>query len=329
MSVHSSGRVMWLLAVAVMVVGGVLVALLVRPQAMPLRIGLNAWPGYEFLYLAQERGFYRDAGVAVQLVEFNSLSDARRAYERGQIDGLGTTVIEVLQARQDHKRNLQIVDVVDYSDGADEVLARPERKDLRGARVGVELGSLGIYVLVRALEQNGLSLTDITAVNMDQLSMQEAFQKGEIDAMVTYPPVSVAIKKDGKAHALFTTASIPGEVVDVIAIDEQIVLKRTDEVRRLLSAFHRAMEFTAKEPTIAIPIMADREGISPADFSAALQDGVKLVPRADQAIYLRPGGKLTSVIDASDRIMRASRQITGPDRRQGSMTDRFVIPAGP
>lgn len=329
MSLHRSGRMTWLVAVAILMVAGGVVAWSVRPQAAPLRIGLNAWPGYEFLYLAQERGFYRDAGVAVQLVEFNSLSDARRAYERGQIDGLGTTVIEVLQARQEPKRNLQIVDVVDYSDGADEVLTRPERKDLRGARVGVELGSLGIYILVRALEKSGLSLSDITAVNMDQLSMQEAFQKGQIDAMVTYPPVSVSIKKDGKAQAYFTTASIPGEVVDVIALDEQIVQERTDDVRRLLDAFHRAMQFTDKEPAIAIPIMATREGLAPAEFSSALQDGVKLVGRAEQAAYLGSGAKLSSVIDASDRIMRASGQITGPDRRVGSMTDRFVVRAGP
>lgn len=295
----------------------------VRSHA-PLRIGLNAWPGYEFLYLAQERGFYRDAGVAVQLVEFNSLSDARRAYERGQIDGLGTTVIEVLQARQNRQCNLQIVDVVDYSDGADEILVRPGRTDLRGARVGVELGSLGIYVLVRALEKGGLTLSDVTAINMDQLSMREAYQRGEIDALVTYPPVSVSIKKDGKAQSHFTTASIPGEVVDVIAVDERIVVERSGELRRLLDAFHRAKDFTKQEPAIALPIMAAREGISTDEFSAALKDGVKLVARGEQAAYLGAGGKLQNVIDMADRIMRASGQITGPDRRTGIMTDRCV-----
>lgn len=325
-------RITVVLVLMITVLAGVAACMvwwLSRSENTPLRIGLNAWPGYEFLYLAQERGFYREAGVRVQLVEFNSLSDARRAYERGQIDGLGTTVIEVLQARQLPKRNLQVVDVVDYSDGADEVLVRPGRKDLRGARIGVELGSLGIYVLVRALEQNRLTLADITALNMDQLSMQEAYQRGDIDALVTYPPVSVAIKKDGKAHAFFTTASIPGEVIDVIAVDEQVATERADEVRRLLSAFHRAMEFAVREPSIAMPIMAAREGISPEEFSAALHDGVKLVGNQEQALYLGRGGRLAGVIDTSDRIMRASGQITGSDRRDGSWTDRFVVPSAP
>ena len=65
-----------------------------RAHPTPLRIGINAWPGYEFLYLAQEKGFFREAGVEVQLIEFNSLSDVRRSFERNQIDGFAGTMVE-------------------------------------------------------------------------------------------------------------------------------------------------------------------------------------------------------------------------------------------
>jgi NitT/TauT family transport system substrate-binding protein len=131
----------WWLPVLVLVVGAATWAgvRLMTPALPPLRIGINAWPGYEFLYLAQEKGFFRDAGIDVRLVEFNSLSDARRAYEREQIDGLGTAIIEVLQAREVPDRHLQIVSVVDYSDGADVVLAKPAITDqatLRGSPRG-------------------------------------------------------------------------------------------------------------------------------------------------------------------------------------------------
>jgi len=141
-------------------------------------VGLNAWPGYEFLYLAQEEGYFRDEGLDVRVVEFCFLSDARRAYERGQIDILGTTVIEVLQIRDNRLREPQIVQVVDCSDGADVIIARPgfaSGASLKGARVGVELASLGIYVLIRRLEKSGLSFADVETVFMDQLSMEEAF----------------------------------------------------------------------------------------------------------------------------------------------------------
>ncbi len=314
---------------AIMVVGVIagLLLLLMRAPQDPLRIGLNAWPGYEFLYLAQEKGFYREAGVEVRLVEFNSLSDARHAYERGQIDGLGTTVVEVIQARSQPGRNLQIVYVVDYSDGADVVLVKPSltgKESLRGARVGVELGSLGIYVLVRALEEQGLTLQDITAISLDQLSMKAAFEQGELDAVVTYPPVSIAIMRAGKAVSVFSSAKIPGEVVDVIAMDEKTVREQPDAVSKLLHAFRRAIDFHASNPAEANRIMADREGITPEEFAIALADGIRLVPASEQALYLGQGGKLSVVVDRVDGILRAHGQLSGADRRAGAFTDRFV-----
>ncbi|MCX6921662.1 MAG: ABC transporter substrate-binding protein, partial [Verrucomicrobia bacterium] len=119
-------------------------------------------------------------------MEFNSLSDARRAYERGQVNTLASTVIEVLQARDNSSRSPQIVQVVDYSNGADVILARPgltNGASLRGARIGLELASLGVYVLARGLERSGLSLADFKTMPMDQLSMGDAVRKGELDAV--------------------------------------------------------------------------------------------------------------------------------------------------
>ncbi len=321
---------LWAFMAAGVIAG--LLALFMRVPLEPLRIGLNAWPGYEFLYLAQEKGFYREAGVEVRLVEFSSLSDARRAYERGQIDGLGTTVVEVMQARSLPGRNLQIVDVVDYSDGADVILATPElagQESLRRARVGVELGSLGIYVLVRALEEQGLTLEDITIVSLDQLSMQQAYENGELDAMVTYPPVSIAVMNDGKTVLVYTSAKIPGEVVDVIAMDEKMVLENTVAVSKLLDAFRRAMDFAVSNPAEAYMIMAERQGITPEEFTVALNDGIRLVPASEQALYLGQGGTLSAVVDRVDRILRDHGQLSGEDRRAGAFTDRFVKPLPP
>lgn len=294
---------------------------------LELRVGINAWPGCEFLYLAQEKGFYREEGLSVRLVEFNSLSDARRAYERGQIDAFGTTVIEVLQAREHSDRSPQIVQVVDYSDGADMVLVRPGITNgaaLRGKRIGVELGSLGVYILARCLEKHGLTLNDVTPVSADQMSMEGSFQRGDLDAIVTYPPTSVNLLKNQKAHTFFTTAEIPGEVVDVIAVEADIAKTRSADVNKLIRAFHKAVAYADSNPTDAHKIMAQREGLTPEEFGIALKDGIRLVSAREQSDYLRPGGKLSSVIDTSDRILRQSGQIKGPDRRSDTSNHSFV-----
>lgn len=53
-------------------------------RAGTLRVGLNSWPGYEFLYLAQEKGYFREEEVDVRIVEFMSLSDARAPTNAGR-----------------------------------------------------------------------------------------------------------------------------------------------------------------------------------------------------------------------------------------------------
>lgn len=298
-----------------------------KQSGEPIRIGINAWPGYEFLYLAQEKGFYKEEGVAVRLVEFNSLSDARRAYERGQIDGLGTTVVEVLQAREYSRRSPQIVQVLDYSDGADMLLTQPgitNGAGLRGKRVGVELASLGVYVLTRALEKHGLKLADIEPVSIDQMTMENQFHSGKLDAVVTYPPTTLKLLRADKAHRFFTTAEIPGEVVDVLAFEAALCRERADDISKVLRAFRKALNYEKKNPDDAHAIMARREGITPAEFREALTDGVKLLRPEDQMDYLKSGGKLTKVIDATDRALREAHQINGPDRREGTANDSFA-----
>jgi NitT/TauT family transport system substrate-binding protein len=94
------------------------------PEPELLRVGVNPWPGYETIYLAQKLGYFREAGVDVRLVEFASLADARRSFERNQIDALASTVVEVLRAREQSQRSLRIVQVLDYSNGADMLVAR-------------------------------------------------------------------------------------------------------------------------------------------------------------------------------------------------------------
>ncbi|WP_288842272.1 ABC transporter substrate-binding protein [uncultured Deefgea sp.] len=281
-----------------------------------LRVGINAWPGYEFIYLAQELGLYKKSGLDVRLIEFSSLSDARRAYERGQIDALGTTVIEVLQSRENSEKSLQIVSISDYSDGADMIIANrhiTDIKSLKGKEVGLELASLGVYVLARALEKNGLTLNDLHLQSLDQQSLTEALKAGELDAIVTYPPSNIQLLTDPNFHTLFDSKAISGEVLDVIAIDQQFIQQHPAIVRQFIAAFESAYQYSLTHPDQAYAIMAEREGITANEFKIALTQGIKMIRFSDQADYFKAHGKLDEVIQRTDKVLRESQQIKGID----------------
>lgn len=298
----------------------------------PLRIGLNAFPSYEFLYLADVQGFYREEGLDPRVFEFGSLSDTRRAYERGQLDVMGGTVIEALVVRDQSSRSPQIVRVIDYSHGADVLLAQPwitSAAALRGARVGVELAALPVYVLGRGLEALGLQVADIRTSSTDQTTMEDAFRRGELDALVTYPPASLKLMRDLETTTLFSSADVPGEILDVLLVEAETARLRASDIAAMLRAHDRAREFAREHPAEAHAIMAVREGITTAEFAASLKDGIVLVEAGGQAPYFGARGRLPGIIERAERLLRDTGQVHRPSRTADLVSEAFLERGAP
>jgi NitT/TauT family transport system substrate-binding protein len=305
-----TGRGPLWLAAALALGAAILAVALVRdgPRTTPpLRVAINAWPGYEFATLAQELGYFEEEGVDVRVVELGSLGDCRRAFERGQVDGFFATLVEVLLSRRQSDRASEVVLVADYSNGADMVLAQASVEtlaDLAGRRVSVEPGSLNEVVLLRALDRIGLGRDDVEVVWMPALSMPRAFREGAVDAAVCYPPMALEIL-DAGGHPVFTTAETPGLILDVLAFDPAVLAARPDDVEAFRRAFFRAQDFAAREPGRADPIIAARLGITVEELGDVLGMGIAILGREDQAAFFGPEGRLDAITTLVDRDLDA------------------------
>jgi NitT/TauT family transport system substrate-binding protein len=278
----------------------------------PLRIALIGWPPFEFLHLAQEKGFFAEEGVEVRLIEFVAVNDTQRAFEHDKIDGGTFSLFQVLQNRDLLARKMQIPLVIDFSDGADVVLARPDIPDvrsLRGHRVGVTLSPLDFYFLSRALEMNGLTMEDVKLIYVRTADMPEALRTGKVDAITAYPPNSSAAVAAGIGRPVFASSQIAGEIVDVLALDEAVIRDRPDDVAAMIRAFYRAMRYAQEHPDEAWQIMSARERVTPESFRAALQAGISLVPLADQQRFLGKDSLLPPVIRRISQQLREQGQV--------------------
>ncbi len=274
-----------------------------------LRIATNPWPGYEFLHLAQMLGYYEEYGVQVKLLELASLNDARVSFERGQADGFTGTLIEVLMARQFSSRQPRIVLVTDYSNGGDVLIAKTSIADLnglRGLRVGVEPGTLNLYLLQRALETQGMKLSDVQLVGMNQEAMGPAMAADELDAAVTYPPFSVSMLEGASNHTLFTSREIPEEVLDVLVFDQSTIEQRADDIRAVLNAYAKAQDFARRQPDKAYQMMAARQHISAAEFARIVKEDIRLIDSHEQANFFPPSDKLLRSLERTQAVLRTS-----------------------
>lgn len=82
----------------------------------PLRFGSRVAPGYELFYIARDLGYFHDQPI--QFVELRSASQVISALQSGAINAAALTLDEALRVI-DAGTDLEIVDVIDVSHGAD------------------------------------------------------------------------------------------------------------------------------------------------------------------------------------------------------------------
>ena len=240
-----------------------------QPKSPTLRMGSTLWPGFEPFFVARERQFWREDQI--KLLEYTSTSELTRAFRNGTVDGGLITLDEALLLAED-QQDIHILLVTDISNGADVLLAKPELhsvQELKGHRVGAETTGLGAYVLTRALELNGLNPKDVEIVPLEFSEQQPAFERGEVDAVVTYEPVRTKLKSAG-ARQLFDSTQIPGEVVDVLVVRTSYLKSSPDNVRLLMDSFYRAKRYEKEKPDDFVRIAAGREGVTAGEFRQSM-----------------------------------------------------------
>lgn len=268
--------------------------------SQPLRIGTNVWPGYEPLYLAAERERWHQ-WLDVRLVEYPSATEVLRAFRNRALEAAALTLDEVLTLRE-AEIPLKVVAVLDVSAGGDAILAKPHLErfsDLAGHRVGVESSALGAYVLMRALEINGLQLDQIEVVHLDISTHERAFRNNTVDAVVTFEPVKTLLLSAG-AHEVFSSREIPGEVVDVLVVHADVLRAEQESLRAAVASWFSALDYMQEEPLAAARFTARRLQLSPQEVIAS-HEGLEFPDAAANRRLL--GGELQQTLQRLQKTL--------------------------
>jgi NitT/TauT family transport system substrate-binding protein len=235
-----------------------------------VRIASNIWPGYEFLYLARDREYF--SKEQVRMVEMPSASVCIEALAAGTVEGACLTLDEVLTARSEGLE-LTVVAVLDISIGADVLLVRPEIKtlqELKGHRIGVEQSAVGAVMLDAILRKAGLKSEELQIVHINVNKHRNAYINGEVDALITFEPV-VSQLSNKKPSMLFSSADIPGRIIDVIAVRPEVLEVSPVAVQQLVAGHFRAREEFLKNPEKVSTILARRLNLNPEDVPTILR----------------------------------------------------------
>ncbi|MGI2258251.1 ABC transporter substrate-binding protein [Shewanella sp. GXUN23E] len=284
------------------------------PSSAPtVRVAINPWPGYELLYLAEQRGYFDKLGLDLDLIEVATLADAQRAYLSNRVDGFTSTLIEVVQVGALGGKPAKVILAADYSNGSDVIIASREYDSLaalKGKRIGCEVSSLGLYVLARALAAHQLTLGDVIIVNVEQGSGFESMEKGQIQAMVTYPPYMLEFLENHNYRPVFTSAEIQYEILDVLSLSAEVTQAIPGLQQKIWRGWQMALDDYRQHPAEAIALMAARERVTAAEFTDAMAGIEMLDLTKQQLLFSRQNPLLKDAVLNVCRVLRDSEVMT-------------------
>src|SRR5215213_10917884 len=159
-------------------------------QDTKVAIGYSGWTGFAPLTLAKEAGLFKKHGLDVTIRKIPQ-KDRHLAIASGDVQCAATTVETWVVWNANGVATTQIFQL-DKSYGADGMVVKPnitKISDLKGKTVAASApGTSPYFALAWMLKKNGMSVKDVTVVNLEPAAAAQAFVAGQNDAAMTYEP---------------------------------------------------------------------------------------------------------------------------------------------
>jgi NitT/TauT family transport system substrate-binding protein len=277
-------------------------------------LSVNTWVGFGPFYLAQEKGFFADERVEVDIRTIEDVAQKKSAIKQGRVDGLGDTIDSFVLA-VDEDVPVTAVAQLDISNGADGILTIEginTIRDLKGKKIAAQKNFVSEAFLNYLLIANGMSPSDVQVIDTEAGAAGAAFVSGNVDVAVTFEPwLSKAQERSG-GKLLVSSKQHPDILVDLLLINDDYLKNNRETVEKVLRAWFRAIEFWENNPVEANTIMAKHYNETPEVF-AELLDGVEW-PTYENNLQYFASRKAVDVANTFSQVFLKTGQIkSAPD----------------
>jgi NitT/TauT family transport system substrate-binding protein len=244
-------------------------------RAEPLKVAYSDWPGWVVLDIGIKKDWFKQEGLDVELMWYD-YAPSMEAFSTGKVDAVGMTNGDALVTGSSGKPSVAII-ITDYSSGNDMIVAKPginSVKDLKGKKIGVEVGLVDHLLLLNALESNGMKDTDVTLVNTPTNETPQVLGAGAVDVICAWQPNSgQAMKTVPGAKPIYTSAQAPGLIYDLIYVSRENLEKRRADWLKFVKVWYRIMDYMQDPANLdeALKILAARDNVKPEEYEPFLK----------------------------------------------------------
>jgi NitT/TauT family transport system substrate-binding protein len=235
-------------------------ALVVTPaaaQGTKVTIGISGWTGFAPITLAKEAGIYAKNGLDVTIKKIPQAS-RHLAIASGDVQCAATTVETWIVWNANGVATTELFQL-DKSYGADGMVVRNSVgsiKDVKGKTVAASApGTAPYFTLAWFLKKNGLTVKDVSVVNMEPGPAAQAFLAGQNDAAMTYEPYLSAVRDKPDAGKIIATTLDYPMVMDTFGCTPKFIADNEAAVKGLVKGYFDALDMIKADQAKAYGIM--------------------------------------------------------------------------
>jgi NitT/TauT family transport system substrate-binding protein len=242
-------------------------------------IGWSIYAGWMPWPYAEQAGIVKKwgdkYGITIKFVQVNDYIESVNQYTAGKLDGVTVANMDALTIPAAGGKDTSAIILGDYSNGNDAVLLKGagDVAGIKGRQVYLAELSVSHYLLARALETSGMKLADVKTVNTSDADIAAAFSSPDVTAAVAWNPQVTTMKGIAGTKAVFTSADIPGEILDLMVVDTATLKANPNLGKALAGIWYETMTLMARqdaEGAAARAAMAKLAGTTPAEFESQL-----------------------------------------------------------
>jgi NitT/TauT family transport system substrate-binding protein len=299
------------------------------PSHSPLKVAAYYWPGANWVDIANDKGWFKEAKLDVTIVDTNlEYSASFKELVEGRLDAAGMTLFDMLTLNG-QGADLVCVATTDQTAGADGLAARPGIDSiaaLKGRRVGAGKGTYAEFILHVLMTQEGLAREDVTFVDIPGEKAAEELSKGSVDAVFTWEPILTEAVVKAKGRKLWDSSSIPGINPSVLVTHRRLVRERVGDVQKYVRVWQRGVEFIKQNPDEAYGIVARVNKKTPAEVKAFAAVVRLLDARDNTSAFSYTAGfdSLHGTVRVMNNFLLKEKAISEPLESTQLLDDQFI-----
>jgi len=270
-----------------------------RTASTRTKIGYQALASSWAYYVAVERGFFKEEGLEVETVRFDSSNTAAEAMLRGDIatDSATTmTVLLTIEANKPGSLKCFGFQMHTQKEFLESVIVKKNSGiksyvNLKGKKIAVFPGSLSEQITKILLRPYLDPEREATIIQMSPPLQLQALESGQVHALVSYEPTTTIALNKGAAdlleHSPWARHIFEPFPVASYCFTSEFIQKQPDVAHKIARAWYRAIEYIRPNRNDAAATIPEYTGLDPVLARQVNQPAQQKATEVDKAAIQR------------------------------------------